>query len=40
MNRKSLAQIGTAPTPDNVARHQVVLREMLLRVLRRGREEA
>ncbi len=38
MNRKSLAQIGTAPTPDNVARHQVVLREMLLRVLRRGRE--
>jgi len=38
MNRKSLLPAGAAPTPAIIPRHQVLLRELLLRVLRRARE--
>ena len=38
MNRESLLPAGAAPTPAIIPRHQVLLRELLLRVLRRARE--
>ena len=38
MNRKSQHPAGAAPNPAIVSRHQVLLREILLRVLRRARE--
>ena len=38
MNRKSMLPAGAAPAPAIISRHQVLLRETLLRVLRRARE--
>lgn len=38
MNRKSLVSAGAGPVPANISRRRILLREMLLRVMRRAGE--